>query len=267
MTTPLQRNGSYLGGTGGNAFFKSCPNGEIIEQISGRSGDMVDRICAKCSGGTDLGCVGGMGGSSDWGRTETLGFKDINVRTGALVDNLLGFGGSGGNPKTLSCDPGFYVAGLYGRAGDMVDGVGIICGVKKAEYCVDNLEAPLCKDVSKEILNQACTKSFSQACKDRHLEVDTPTLKNYCASNPNETFCVQFKAPVANSTTTVTPIAGVSGVSVSETGSSGIMNFLSTNWILLIIAALLGFFAYRQFGSQQQYMQPPPMYMQPYVNR
>lgn len=261
ITTPRHKY-LYAGGTGGNPYDKSCPDGEIIEQISGRSGDMVDQICATCSGGTDLGCVGGMGGSSGWIKSSSNGFKSINVRAGQLVDNLLGFGGSGGNPKTLSCDPGFYVAGMHGRAGDMVDGFGIVCGVKKSEYCVDNLETPLCKDVSKEVLNKACAKSFSQACKDRHLEVDTPTLKNYCTNNLDETFCVQFKPPVADNTT-VTPIANISGVSVSETGPSGIMKLLSNNWILLIIAAILGFFAYRQFGPQQQPMQAPPMQMQP----
>lgn len=287
MTTPRVK-GAYAGGGGGGSFEKACPDGEFIQQFSGRSGQYVDRICAKCTDGTDLGCYGGQGGSTEWNSTAPTktGFDKISVRANEFLDNIFGYGGPGGNPQTLSCDPGYHIAGIYGRAGGWVDGLGVTCGMSKADYCVNNLEKSGCEDVSKDILNKACAKSFSQVCKDRHLEVDTPTLKSYCASNPDETYCVQFKPPPSNNNDKLPSNPSGSGSGSGDgsgdgsgsgsgggsppTDSGGVMSLLTNPWFLVILAALLGFFAYRRFSTpnqmspmmQQMPMQQMPMQMQ-----
>lgn len=180
-------NTELRGGDGGNAFgARSCPDGEIINRIYGGAGDNLDRVCASCSDGTDLGCVGGGGGG---GYSYTGPFTSISGRSGAINDRLISSGGSGGNPYTSTCPSGKYIVGYQGRAGALVDKLGFICGVKKSEYCINNLEQPLCRNVDAGILNQACKVNMTDTCRNRKEELDETVIQSFCASHPNDDFC------------------------------------------------------------------------------
>ena len=107
------------GGWGGNDFGRhSCPDGEVIKTISGRAGQAVDQICARCTDGTELGCYGG-GNGSPWSRDGP--FTSAYGRSGDGVDSLFGSGGNGGNGWSGICPTGKYLTGIRGRGAELVD--------------------------------------------------------------------------------------------------------------------------------------------------
>ena len=89
------------GPNGGKDFGShTCKPGEIVTKLYGRGGRLVDRVCATCSDGKDLGCYGG-GGGSPWTRQGP--FTKVYGRKGSKLDDFMGGGGGGGSPWSESC--------------------------------------------------------------------------------------------------------------------------------------------------------------------
>jgi len=125
------------GGQGGNPGVLLCPQGAFINEVYGRSAQFViDSIGIKCSDGKTLEPLGGSGGVP-FSITSKDGFNKMNVKTGALVDNIELYskntkigsaGGPGGEgPHLLDCNDG-KLMGLNLRSGGLVDNIGVICG-------------------------------------------------------------------------------------------------------------------------------------------
>lgn len=182
-----------LGNWGGSNFGSpTCPKGEVIVEISGRSGSEVDKICAKCSDGTNLGCYGGNGGSP---YIYNGPFNEISLRVGERIDKIFNSGGNGGGPYTGKCGPDRYLVGFSGSADSRVKGLRFICGVDKNKYCLDNLESPVCKNVNSTILNTACSKKMTKTCYDRKSELDESLMMNYCRNNLDDDICACYRPP------------------------------------------------------------------------
>jgi hypothetical protein len=92
------------GGSGGNPFTSDCGGDGAMVGIRARAGSLVDSVQAVCVKVNSNGSWAG-------------GYYD-----GAKA------GGSGGNPVNLLCDEGWAVMALFGKAGAMVDSVGVRCG-------------------------------------------------------------------------------------------------------------------------------------------
>jgi hypothetical protein len=57
-----------------------CPSGAYITELSGGAGGAIDRLCAKCSDGTNLGCLGVSGGGSAFNSQQVSnGFNKIDM--------------------------------------------------------------------------------------------------------------------------------------------------------------------------------------------
>jgi hypothetical protein len=179
------------GGWGGNDFGRhSCPDGEVIKTISGRAGQAVDQICARCTDGTELGCYGG-GNGSPWSRDGP--FTSAYGRSGDGVDSLFGSGGNGGNGWSGICPTGKYLTGIRGRGADLVDSIGFECGIDKKQHCIDHLEDPVCNNISADILNKACAKNMTATCKNRKNELNESTIAGYCPAHLDDPFCSCYK--------------------------------------------------------------------------
>lgn len=184
-------NSSAYGGNGGTAFGPvTCPDGEYVTAFSGRGGRYIDKVCARCSDGTDLGCYGGNGGDP-WSNNQGP-YSGVSGRAGSYVDNLLGVGGGGGDPWSVGCPSGTVVVGIHGRGAGYVDKIGVTCGVDKRKYCLNNLESPVCNNIDKSILNQACKNNFTQTCRNRKYEIDESIIQSFCAKNPDDPICTCY---------------------------------------------------------------------------
>jgi len=177
-----------FGGSGGSASGRRfCPDGAVVNKISGASGEYVDQLCMSCNDGTPLGCIGQPNDAVPYGYDGP--FNSIYIRYWDLVDNILGSGGGGGREDTATCPPGKYVVGYEGRGAKFVDNVKFICGVDKNQYCVNNLETDLCRNISKDVLNKACAINMSDTCKNRKDELDPRMVEKYCETHKEDPFC------------------------------------------------------------------------------
>jgi hypothetical protein len=129
-----ESNPNCCGGNGGGPHELICPEGSFVKEFYGASGSLIDRIGVKCSNNSDLGSHGGKGGSP-FSVVSDDGFNKLQVKSGALVDNIKFFannvekgarGGGGGDPHELNCDG--KIMGLKVRSGDLLDRIGVVCG-------------------------------------------------------------------------------------------------------------------------------------------
>ena len=104
-TTLLASTTHQEGGTGGSPFEILCPPGRVLVGIEGRSGSRVDQVRGVCRFVND-----------DYTWTSAA-----PVRTAAR-------GGGGGNPNDSLCATNTVVVGIFGRAGNRVDRLGVFCG-------------------------------------------------------------------------------------------------------------------------------------------
>ena len=177
---------STMGGDGGMPFTAKCPDGAHILQWYGASGDLLDRIGAKCSDGTILGPYGGLGGRA-WSSSIDGPYTNFSGSAGNMIDRFDKYGGSGGKSWNDNCPSGVAI-GIYGRSGDLVDNLGIKCG-PLSKLCTKNLEDVECKGVDADILNKACSINFTPTCIARKDELTDNTMNKYCEANPYTDIC------------------------------------------------------------------------------
>ncbi len=202
---------SLFGSRAGSYFDQKCPAGEYISQFYGYSMNNhphpsvkpVIGIGARCSDGTDLG-VQAQSGGNGW----TVPFnKPKKNFSGAQTTLAQALGGStmattfmeNGSFPTLewvsntspwndNCPSG-AATGVYGHTDKgYVAGYGLQCG-PPSNWCIDNLEDPMCAGVDIQTLNKSCAKTFSETCTNRKAELTDSTMNLYCASNPTADIC------------------------------------------------------------------------------
>jgi hypothetical protein len=146
------------GGGGGDSFRLNCGNDAVLVGVSGRAGDWLNRLRARCTrvaaNGRWLGdvfttgTVGGGGGTADFTATCPINSAIRGITGGfgwyvnrlALQCELIGaFGGgftiisaagsqSGDQSFDLEfCPPNMPARGFHGKAKDYVDSAGLIC--------------------------------------------------------------------------------------------------------------------------------------------
>ncbi len=98
---------SFKWGAGGVQFNDTCPPGQVIRGFFGRAGAYVDSVGIHC-------------GELRLSRSGT----SYSVTVRAAVNRPAGGGGGG---YTLDCPAGYAVSGIRGRAGNVIDRVGIVC--------------------------------------------------------------------------------------------------------------------------------------------
>lgn len=149
------------GGTGGNAFTRSCGEGKVLTGLRYRAGNVLDAVGILCrpvlangtlgSESTSGSVVGGGGGTSGSisclpGRVAT----GANLQHGMFVDRVVlnckvwdpasrsfpgrtgilteAAGGGSGTPRDTWCEsPKQPFNGIRGRANSLVDALGFIC--------------------------------------------------------------------------------------------------------------------------------------------
>ena len=104
----------------------TCPANSYITELRGGAGAAVDRLCAKCSDGTNLGCLGVSGGGIPFNQTSNDGFEKFDISE--ITDNndkilrnitLYGknitsprYGDTGGTSSTLKCNDGEVISSI-----------------------------------------------------------------------------------------------------------------------------------------------------------
>ncbi|WP_039735778.1 hypothetical protein, partial [Enterovibrio norvegicus] len=79
----------------------SCADGKAAQGITGRSGSLIDQVALRCNAASNLGK--------------------------AVITETAEVGTFGGAPFSYQCEDGKVLAGLYGGAGSIVDGIGAVC--------------------------------------------------------------------------------------------------------------------------------------------
>ncbi len=157
LTVPSVTTG-IVGGSGGSPYALACPPGSAATGILGRAGSNVNQVQVQCTGvvnGTLSGASAttaraGGGGGSPYDLGCPAGYVVVGIRGrvgngGAGVIDMLSvdcaavsggptyttasvgstFGGS--IEYSLRCPADTIVRGLQGRAGDLVDAIGLQC--------------------------------------------------------------------------------------------------------------------------------------------
>jgi len=104
----------------------TCPANSYITELRGGAGAAIDRLCAKCSDGTNLGCLGVSGGGIPFNQTSNDGFEKFDISE--ITDNndkilrnitLYGknitsprYGDTGGTSSTLKCNDGEVISSI-----------------------------------------------------------------------------------------------------------------------------------------------------------
>lgn len=177
--------GEIIGGPGGEAFSIGCPANEALVGIAARTARWVDAVSPLCAGARwttarEQGWTGGSGGTAQAVRcpagsfvarmviATTTGDRStgtINsigiVCTGGKFICLNTGEGCAGTPelaadersgdvvtaRTVHCKPSEVMAGLVGRAGDLLDAVGGICGTAPLAKLMDVPARPAGPDI------------------------------------------------------------------------------------------------------------------------
>lgn len=169
----------------------TCPDGEYVSRIFGGAGRYLDRICATCSDGTELGCIGNTDKETNYSYNGP--FQSIWGNAGRWVDSVFGSGGDGGGPYGLGCPDEHVIVGIHGSSGDIVNEMGFTCGVDKNTYCLNHVDEAVCTKISKEVLNKACAKNMGTLCRDRRNELNESVVQTFCDKNPNDPMCSCYK--------------------------------------------------------------------------
>ena len=198
---------SLLGGTAGSYFDQKCPAGEYIDIFYGvthKHHDVqpIQGIGTTCSDGTQLGLQGNSDGATwkhrigkpykNFSGAHTNSVFNSNRFVSTFMENgiINNSGGYGFNtsPWNDNCPSG-AATGVYGYIDQgVVTGYGLQCG-SPSNWCIGNLEDPMCAGVDAVTLNKACAKTFSETCTNRKAELTDHTMNLYCAANSNDAIC------------------------------------------------------------------------------
>ena len=82
------------------------------------------------------------------------------------------------------------------------NGITPTCLARKADLdpvfiesiCVNNLEQPICRDVSQAVLNAACAKKLTATCTNRKNELYESTMNKLCPANLSKPICACYRA-------------------------------------------------------------------------
>jgi hypothetical protein len=167
--------GEIVGGPGGVAFSIACPPNQALVGVSGRTAQFVDAVTPLCGGAKwtsarAQGWAGGSGGSASAirctagtfvsrmmlattagdpraGTINSIGIACTDGKTACLSSGEgcsgkaeLAAGERSGDVVTaraVHCKPSEAMVGLVGRAGDLVDAVGGICGTAPMAKLMD----------------------------------------------------------------------------------------------------------------------------------
>jgi len=154
--TPIDKVTASHGGNGGGPVSGTCPAGQWITEWHLRTGDLVDQVRGKCSGGAELATCGGSGGTDHgWKKLSTT---NIGVRTGRYVDKFSGMGGNGGGSHDLNCGSGYRIHGYNTRCGSLVDRIQLKC----------RLASVLDKEAA--VIKAAADKKAAAEAEERRIE-------------------------------------------------------------------------------------------------
>jgi hypothetical protein len=121
--------GLIYGSPAGGSIEQKCPSNTYLSEIYGsHAADRVTQICGKCSDGTTLSCAGKQGPTEF---KKTGPFTEVDFKTGAFVDSIMGSGGPNGGSRKITCPTNTYVDKYIGRSGDWIDAIGFDCGYTK----------------------------------------------------------------------------------------------------------------------------------------
>lgn len=114
---PLETELDPVGGMGGEAFDRTCPDGMFVSELRGREGETVTQLQPVCH---------------PLDRAETAPSATLRERrlaaTGAPGNRtLVRIGGSEGTPFTRECPEGEVGVGLTGHSGNVIDSVTLHC--------------------------------------------------------------------------------------------------------------------------------------------
>lgn len=230
----------------GTPFTFTCPEESYINEFYGyeskypldQSKTGINSIGAKCSDGTDLGRRGGSGDSEyspkEWNITNSKPLTNFtgghvifkwDNKSRARVVKFMGQGTTNSSEWNERC-PNGVATGIFGNANDReINAIGIQCGPPPAKYCIDNLEEAICKGVDADTLNKACSKNFTETCKDKKDLLTSSVINKYCKKNPTDDVCT-------GDTTYTSEEGGETDETTSSSSAGGIL--------LLIIAVILG---------------------------
>lgn len=128
-----------FGGTGGQPFFMTCPQGTSITKIDGRGGYWVDKLSFQCGNTTPI-QVGGAGGAAIVGAECGKGYNGVNVTYGQYLGKVepicgsatgvaigAGRGKGSGTASTFVCPQDTKLIGVSGKSGIYVDSIQFTC--------------------------------------------------------------------------------------------------------------------------------------------
>lgn len=169
-----------------------CPSGEVLTSIYGQIGADINGIGGTCSDGTILKYVGAKSNLNlnvQGRQSSVYGSIDKN-------DDMLFGVGHHGTAWTDTCPKDTYLAGYYGTYTGKTNSLGFLCNVDKNEYCVKNIDNPICSKVNTSILNKACERDMSKKeCANRKDELDETLVQTYCTINPTDELCSCYADP------------------------------------------------------------------------
>jgi len=104
----------------------TCPANSYITELRGGAGAAIDRLCAKCSDGTNLGCLGVSGGGIPFNQTSNDGFEKFDIseitdNNDKILRNITfygknitspRYGDTGGTSSTLKCNDGEVISSI-----------------------------------------------------------------------------------------------------------------------------------------------------------
>jgi hypothetical protein len=132
-------------------FDLTCPNGTYLTDIYGRHDHFINRVGIKCSDGTTLSEVGGIKEGAEFQVSCADGIHEIKLKAGPFVNQLgthcsnqlLEVGTPGGHINSeINCG-NQTLYGIYGRAGDHVNSIGVKCrnkGSKSTRRVAPNIK-------------------------------------------------------------------------------------------------------------------------------
>ena len=238
-----------LGERGAGGFKATCPRGGHITGFYGSTdtfptaGKFITSIGAKCSDGSDLGKYGSSGkiDPSTWVLNQTKPFYNFTgayatMGTTPTITKFMGNGTMDGIAWSSSCPSGVAL-GIYGTAGERINSYGLECGVP-INYCMENLEDPLCADIDNENLNKVCSLNFTKTCFEKKDSLEPETIKAYCKNNPTNSICSKSMASYIPNSAPTDP----NGVYTRPPIPSDIANLgdiASTNNILILLVVVV----------------------------
>jgi hypothetical protein len=77
-----------------------------------------------------------------------------------------------------------------------MNSLGFLCNVDKDDFCIKNIDNPICSTVNAKILNKACAIDMTKrACRNRKNELDESLVEDYCKINSTDELCSCYTEP------------------------------------------------------------------------